>query len=93
MVWECNGEDMDRYVMKVLCLKWFENEWKFGWDEMGRFYNGLWLVLVIGKSESDDEMNWVGWECNGEDMEGDVMILLCFEWFEKEWNDLLSWNG
>ncbi len=57
------------------------------WVEMGRFYNELWLVLVIGKSESDDEMNWMGWECNGEDMNGYVMILFCFEWFEKEWND------
>ncbi len=51
---------------------------------MGRFYNGLWLVLVIGKSESDDEMIYKFGECNGEDMEGYVMILLCFECFEKE---------
>ncbi len=48
---------------------------------MGRFYNGLWLVLVIGKGESDDGMNFMGGECNGEGMFGYVGVLLGVERF------------
>ncbi len=35
-VWEWNGENVNGYVMILLCLEWFEKEWKGLWNGMGR---------------------------------------------------------